>query len=144
MVEPSRKSLFSNTVGEVVSKSGLLFFFNKNFGFQRLTLSIFFLHIVTPCLCTNVPTPLYPQSLNSLSIRILRTIFFLVGFLWLTLTCLRGRWLFWWNGQPIRWSNRPPILFTNGRNVYPSMSETPRVFLAGRACILKHSELYLY
>lgn len=38
MVEPSRKSLFSNTVGEVVSKSGLFFIYlilkiNKNFAF---------------------------------------------------------------------------------------------------------------
>lgn len=51
-----------------------------------------------------------------------------------------------WTAHPMieSGSATPPILFTNGRNVYPSMSETPRVFLAGRACILKHSELYLY
>lgn len=51
-----------------------------------------------------------------------------------------------WTAHPMieSGSPTPPILFTNGRNVYPSMSETPRAFLAGRACILKHYELYLY
>ena len=34
----------------------------------------------------------------------------------------------------------PPILFTNGRNVYHLMSETRRDFLVGRASILKHYE----
>lgn len=37
----------------------------------------------------------------------------------------------------------PPILFTNGRNAYFSMSKTPRTFPARHACILKHYKTIL-